>query len=266
MSQESEAAAPPVGGAYKYPIESVESALKLLVMLAEQGQVRVTDVAAQLGVSRSTGYRFLATLQHHGFVRQEVASKAYVPGPALVELALEVLGRIDIRAEARPFIERLSAKAGETVHLAVLLDRRPAILLVDCVESTRTIRAADRTGTELPAHHTAAGKALLAALPLATVRQLYPEDDLPAATQSSITSFQALERELEAVRRRGYATNFSESEPDLHAVAVAILDRGKRPRGAITISAPASRLPRERVPDLASAAAEHAAQIGVRLD
>ncbi len=244
----------------KYPIESVDNALTLLLMLRDRDSIGVTEVSERLGVARSTAHRLLAMLQHHGFVQQDPVRKKYVAGPALLEVGLAALRDLDIRAHARPSLERLVAEIGETAHLVVL--QETSVLFLDCVEGQMALRAGSRTGKTLPAHCTAAGKALLAELSEERVRELYPKERLSTLTPRSIATRTALVKELEAVRKRGYATNDSESEENLQAVAVAIRDAGGRARAAITVAAPDYRMSSEQVRTVADAIVRAAARIG----
>jgi DNA-binding IclR family transcriptional regulator len=243
-----------------YPIESVDNALKLLHMLRKRSHLRVSEASGSIGVARSTAHRLLAMLQHHGFARQDPFSRAYVAGPALLEFGLASLRDRDIRTQARPFLETLSRETGETVHLVALQGRE--VLFLDCVESARTVRVGDRTGLLLPAHCTSAGKALLAALPPDRFRTLYPEERLGGLTRRSIRTRARLERELSLIRRRGYATNFGETEEDIGSVGVVIQDRRRLPRAALSVAAPTSRLTDKAISTMAKAALRAAAAIG----
>ena len=243
-----------------YPIESVDNALKLLRMLRERREVRVSEASRSIGVARSTAHRLLAMLRHHGFVEQDPASRAYVAGPALVDFGAAMLRGRDIRAHARPVLEALSRETGETVHLIALQGRD--VLFLDCVESSRTVRVGNRTGLVLPAHCTSAGKVLLAALPPDRLRDLYPDRHLPGLTRRSIRTRARLARELRGVRRRGYATNFGETEDEVGSIGVLVRDRQRSPRAALSVAAPIARLADGAVAASARAALRAAAAIG----
>ena len=246
-----------------YPIESVDNALKLLHLLRKQSHLRVSEAGASIGVARSTAHRLLAMLQHHGFARQDPVSRAYVAGPALLDAGLAALRDRDIRTPARPFLETLSRETGETVHLIALQGRE--VLFLDCVESARTVRVGNRTGLLLPAHCTSAGKALLAALPPDRFRSLYPGERLEGLTRRSIRTRARLEREVRLIRRRGYATNFGETEEDIGSVGVLIQDRQRLPRAALSVAAPTSRLTGKTIAAMVRAALRAAAAIGEAL-
>jgi DNA-binding IclR family transcriptional regulator len=236
----------------EYPIASVDNALKLVAILAERQRLRVSDAAAALGTARSTAHRLLAMLEYHRFARQDAATRAYLPGPALVEAGLAALASLDVRVLARPVLERLADETGETVHLVVL--EGTAAVFLDSVESSKALRIGSRIGWHMPAHCTASGKALLAQLTPTELRRLYPDDRLERMTPASPSTFQELEAQLDAVREHGYATNLGESEAEVAAVAVA-LPPGRTDRPAsLTISAPLVRLEQSRIPGIAAAA------------
>lgn len=243
------------GGAPRYPIDSVDNALRLVALVAERESVSVADAAAELGVARSTAHRLLAMLQHHGFAEQDAVGRAYVPGPALTRLGLAALRDLDVRAAGRRVLEAVVEEVGETAHL--VMRRGASAVFVDCVESRRSVRAGSRTGDALPAHCTAGGKALLAELDPGTLGRLYPAEELPGLTAASIGTRAALWAELAGVRERGYATNRLESEEDLHAVARALRDPLGRVVGSITVAAPRLRLPPDRFPAVAAAIERH---------
>jgi DNA-binding IclR family transcriptional regulator len=235
----------------RYPIESVDNALKLLLMLRDRASISVSEVSEDLAVAPSTAHRLLAMLVHHGFVRQDPATKAYAAGPVLAEIGFAALRDSDIRPAARPFIEELVREAGETVHLVTLSGRR--VLFTDCVEGNRALRAGSRVGTRLPAHCTAGGKALLAELPDDQIRELYRDGEVERLTARSAGTVAGILARIDETRRHGYGLNDGESEEELRAVAMVIRDRVGRVRAAITLSAPQYRLPPDQVPAVVAA-------------
>lgn len=233
------------GAGPAYPISSVNNALLLLLLFREQPRVRLTDACKYLGVAHSTAHRLLAMLAHHGFVQQEPSTRAYVAGPALVEVGLAVVGSLDVRAQARPVMEELAAELNETVHLGVL--EGTAVRYVEAVEPRRMLRVAARTGTLVPAHCTSLGKALLAQLPDDRIEALYPTEAEPfeARTNRSITTQGALLAEIGRTRKRGYAINTEETEEEVGSVAVSFRDTVGR-SAALAVAAPTSRLTKAR--------------------
>ncbi len=223
-----------------YPIGSVHNALRLLLMFRTQPLIRVTDAGDALGVGRSTAHRLLTTLQHHGFVEQDTDTRAYRAGPALAEIGLAIVREDGLRQHMRPFMERLRDEVTETIQLVVLQGAQ--CLFIETVESHRPLRTASRVGITVPAHCLSGGKAMLAELPLERLRELYPDPEVPTATAFSITTREALEADLELVRRRGYATNFGESEAEIGSIGVTVHDAEGRARAGIAVSGPLSRV------------------------
>lgn len=222
-----------------YPIESVDNALKLLLLFAEKPRIRLTEASSYLGVASSTAHRLLAMLQYRGFVRQDEASRAYEPGGALATIASAVLRQVDVRARARPILERLNVEFDETVHLGQLEGQQ--VRFLDSIESSRAVRVASRAGRSLPAHCTSTGKAMLSALTRDELHRRYPDEELAAITDKTITSRTVLERELATSRRRGFAASMQESEEGVASVAVPM----RSPGGdlyAVNISMPATRM------------------------
>lgn len=230
---------PEFGAVPQYPIESVDNALRVLLLLGEQPKLRLTDVSQYLGVASSTAHRLLAMLQYRGFVRQDAASRSYVPGPTLDGLAFGVLRRLDVRTRARPVLERLNAALQETIHLGRL--EGSDVHFIDSIESDRALRVGGRLGRSMPAHCTSTGKALLAQLPEEELRQLYPEEHLVQLTPRSIGTRAELLVALADVRARGHAESAGESEEGVSSLAVALRST-RSPRLAVNVSVPASRM------------------------
>lgn len=232
--------APPTYGATpQYPIESVDNALCVLLLLAEHPSLRMTDVGKYLGVASSTAHRLLAMLQYRGFVRQDGATRSYVPGPTLDNLAFGVLRRLDVRARARPVLERLNSDLGETIHLGRLEDSD--VHFIDSLESRRALRIGSRVGWSMPAHCTSTGKALLAELTDDELMRLYPEEKLVRLTRHSIGTRTALVKALAQVKARGYARSREESEDGVSSLAIA-LHSTRSPRLAVNVALPVSRM------------------------
>jgi IclR family transcriptional regulator, acetate operon repressor len=247
----------------QYPIESVDNALRLLLMFRDLGEIRLSEAREALGVAQSTAHRLMAMLAYHDFVRQDPASRAYRAGPALIDVGLSVVRAMDIRSIARPYLEALMRQVGETVHLATLEGANARFL--DAVESEHALRVASRTGRVLPAHATSVGKAMLAMLPATEFDRIYTSEDLPAQTDRTITTRTALRKELERTRKVGYASNAGESEQGVSSIGVAILNGSGRPVAAISVAAPVSRMSQAMARPVAVPLAETARRIAAEL-
>lgn len=246
-----------------YLVASVDHALTLLSALRDHPSLAVRESAELLGVAPSTAHRLLTTMQASGFVVQDPATRRYSAGPALVAVALASLQRIDVGRVARPHLAALAAETSETVSLAVA--EGATIRYIDSVEGTEVVRVSARTGVAVPAHSAAAGKVILAGLGRDELLRLYPATRLLRRTHRTIGSRTQLLKELDEVRRLGYATSFEESEPGLASVAVGIDDVRGRVIAALSVSVPAERLDARRTERIVLAARRRAARVEAEL-
>lgn len=243
---------------------SVENALRTFQLLRDRRSIRVAELAAELGVARSTAHRLLAQLSAYGAVEQEPGSPTYRPGPLLGQLGLSTLRQRDLVRLIHPYLERLSDEVDETVHFMVLHGRESVFL--DSVECRRqTLRVTARIGVSYPAHATSGGKALLARMSDDAVRSLFADRDLEGLTSRTISTVDGLIRELEEVRINGYATNWGESEIGVAAVAIVQPTSGGDVAGALAISAPEQRLPPSRLSFLVRTLRAVSGEVGVLL-
>ncbi|MEZ0353737.1 IclR family transcriptional regulator [Mycobacterium sp. pR1184] len=247
----------------QYPVESVDKALKLILLLAERPEVRLSEATRYLDVASSTAHRLLAMLQYRGFVRQDPATKAYHAGPAITSVAFAVLGRIDLQGTATPIMRRLSERLRESVHMGLL--EGSSVRFVAAVEGPTAVRVASRIGLIMPAHCTSTGKAMLAQLSDAEIERLYPDNELERITGKSIGTRIELLKELNRIRRRGYAVNREESEEGVASVAVPIRTRAPGLRLALNAAAPESRLKASQYSMVAAGLVEAAKLIGDHL-
>ncbi len=247
----------------QYPIESVDNALKLLLLLGEQPQIRLSEATRYLGVASSTAHRLLAMLTYRGFVRQDPVSKAYLPGPSLTGVAFAIFSRIDIQGSATPVMRSLSDQLRETIHVGMLDGAN--VRFVAAIEGPAAVRVASRLGRTMPAHCTSTGKVMLAQLPQPELRLLLPDEQLERITAASIGSRAELEAELSVIRERGYAINTEESEEGVASVAVPIPTRAPGLRLALNAAAPQHRLDDAQHASVAAALIKAAKKIGDRL-
>jgi len=247
----------------QYPITSVDNALRLLMMFRSQPVIRVSHAAVALEVANSTAHRLLAMLLHHGFVQQDAVTKGYRAGPALYDIGLAVVRRMDVRDLIRPFLAEVVEQTGETTHCAVLEGAN--VRFIDAVESPKAVRVAPRTGVVMPAHCTSVGKVLLAALSDDEINAIYPDETLVRTTDRSIGTRQELAAALAGVRKAGHAVNVEESEEGVSSVAVVVLDPFQWPVAAISCAAPVFRMNRRRAADVAKVVHDVADRLAVEL-
>ena len=173
-------------------VQSLDRAFDLLEALAGGQELGVTELAHRTELVPSTVHRLLATLAKRGYVAQSADSGRYRLGYKVAEIAggLEQ-GLAQLRAVARPHLERISEQTGETVNLVVLDGDR--VVYVDQVEGTRRVRMFTAVGTAALAHTTGSGKAIMAFGPPEAPAALYGDRELERLTNRTLTTLAALE-------------------------------------------------------------------------
>ncbi len=219
---------------------SLERGLIVLELIAARGDVRMAEVAEELGISRATVFRILAALQNHGYVEHVRADRSYRLGPALGALAArsDSSSVIDLAVLA---MAHLRVMTPETLNLALL--RRGRLVYVSIVDGVHLLRMSATVGDEIALHATSLGKAVLASMPPAQQEPVLSAEPYPAFTPRTITRRRDLERDLALTRERGFAMEEEEQEVGAACVAAAIPGRRGSPIGAISISGLATRLP-----------------------
>lgn len=214
--------------------------LRLLESLANSEQPRgITDLANELGLTKSNVHRLLQTLQANGFVRQIPLNSAYELTPKIWELGNRVMHRIDLNKVARPAMTRLAEETGETVHLSILVDTD--VIYIDKIESSHHIRAYTHVGSRAPAFAMATGKAMLAQMPDSYLERFAPL--FSTYTEYTRVTVADLKTDIDAIRQQGFAlVPHGEWRDGIAACACAILDRYGEVAGAIGISGPDTRL------------------------
>jgi DNA-binding IclR family transcriptional regulator len=224
-----------------YPIGSVDSAIRLLMMIGERDRVRIAEAAKELGVARSTAHWLMQMLVYRGLVRQDPESKAYTAGSRLTGLGLQLVRKLDVRRIAHPYMEALADEVGETINLFALQAER-SVLCLTSVETKRVLRVGSRTGVVLTAAASASGRAVLSTLPEADLLDMYPSPRLPKHEYSTVTLRSQLLDRLADARRLGYAVQREESEPGVSAIAAPIRIGDQVASFALSAAMPTSRL------------------------
>ena len=229
-------------------IQSVDRAIDLLKAVSATRTPRtVGELADTCGLNRSTAWRLLMTLEHHGLIDRDAATQRYVIGYEVLRLAASASAHELIASRARPIMDRLAQDSEETVSLVVLTPR--GVVAID-QSDTRNIATVSVIGVHLPLHATASGKLRLAYASEAEREELLilPLELLTDQTQ---TDAAALAQELEQVSRHGYAFESEEFEPGVASVAAPIFDSRGHVAASISISGLAARLPKSRLRELA---------------
>ncbi|WP_109471150.1 IclR family transcriptional regulator [Ornithinimicrobium cavernae] len=213
-------------------------ALAVLRLLSRHaGPLPAASIARSLGLPRSTTYRLLGVLVEHGFVVHLPEERRYGLGVGAFELGSAYSRQEPMQRLARPLLSRLADRTGHNAHLVVLHGRDVLYVIEERVVGRPSL--VTDVGVRLPASLTASGLAVLAALPSAQVRALYPSPDaFVQRNGQGPTSLSGLRRVLTTVRADGFASESHSVTPGLASVASAVLDHNGHPVAGIAVTYP----------------------------
>jgi len=223
-------------------VESVDNALRLLLLLRSSGPMRLVDIADELGLARSTIHRLLSTLSTRGFVIQ-LENRCYAVGSTFVGEVDDSADVATLRRCAGPVLAALSARTEESVSVQVL--DGAFVTFVASVESTKILRVGVHTGRRLPAHRASGGKAILGCRPWPQLPTLLEPWHLDSDQLAD------LRRELRGIRLRGFAVNNQGTEPGVVGIGCPVIRPSGPPVAAVCVAAPTTRAGRARVRALA---------------
>lgn len=225
----------------RYTIRVLAKALDLLHVLAQsETDLPLAELSRELGLPKSSVFRYLATLEERGYVQRSSTTDGYRLGLKLFELGSRVAAQFNVREEALPQMRYLLETFRETVNLGILHDGE--VIYLEILESTRAIRMAAQPGQRDLTHCTALGKAMLAYLPAPEVEAILARHGMPALTAQTVTTVDALTAELDRVRRVGYAEDVGENESGVRCVGAPVFNHQGAVVAALSVSGPASRL------------------------
>jgi IclR family pca regulon transcriptional regulator len=183
-------------------------------------ELGITQISKLLGINKSTVHRYVNTLKELGYLEQDAKTSRYRLGIKVLDLGLAVLGSMEIRTIALPFLEELATTYGHTVNISVLDGNE--VVFIERVRTRRLIDLDLHVGSRLPAYCTDMGKVLLAHLPAEQLNRTLDRTELKPMGPNTITDRGLLIAELCRVKEQGFALNNEELAYGLRGVAVAI--------------------------------------------
>lgn len=226
--------------------QSLERGLAILSLFTpDRPALGISELAGTLGLTRSTTHRYVATLARLGYLDQDAATRKYRLGSRVLDLGFSMLGSMELREIAGPYLRRLTDATGYTSNLAIRDDTD--VILIDRVRGRpgryHHLEFTLHVGSRLPAYCSATGKALLAFLPRPDLEHLLDRVDLIQRGPNTLAGTGALLAELDQVRRTGIAVNDEELERALRSVAAPVRSRSGEVVAAVNVSIPWSPAP-----------------------
>ncbi len=221
------------------PVKSAERTLQIFEAFAEAGEpLALSELARRIAIPVSACHGLVRTLASRGYLHERGPRGGYYPTLRLLEKARAIAAGDPLARRIGPRLEELAAQTGETVVLGTRMGEQVLYLMVH--ESANSIRYSAQVGVLKPFHSSSAGKALLGAMDAPEREALVATLKLPKVTPRTITRHEALLRDIEQGRSRGWYATSGENVPDVHAVAMPVHAGGQA--FAVVVAGPAHRM------------------------
>ena len=246
-----------------YTLSSVKNALRILQKFTmDQPELKITELARELDLGKSTVSRLMSTLASEGFVEKDPETQRYRLGLSILSLASVCTSTFEIHKEAMPVLHELVEKTGETSHLAILegLD----VIYLHKVESKHHVRAFTHIGKRNPAYATSSGKVLLAFNNEQSVEKTI-ENGLEPFTKHTITDQNTLMETLTYIHEQGYAVSTEEISEGVVSIAAPVKDYTGQVIAAVNIVGPIQRVNDQTIPAHIKRVVEAGKEISRRL-
>ena len=246
--------------------QSSEKLLTLLETMSEQDEpMRLQDISRMVGMNASTALRFIFTLQKKGYVTQDKDTGRYSLTYKICAIAGNVSSRRSMRDICTSYLRNISHIFGESANIAEEHDM--SVVYTEVVNGPRQmLMTTQRIGNIAPMHCTGVGKLLLLNYSIQQIDQLIATKGLPRFTEHTITTREGLLKELEQIRRQGYAFDNEECETGARCIAAPVRDYTGKVVSGISVSGPTIRMTDEaifaKLPFLLDAAAQISAHMG----
>lgn len=245
-------------------VQSVSRAAEILRCFTYNfAELGISQIAEMVQLNKSTVYGLVNTLVSEGMLEQSEGSKKYRLGIKLFELGCIVQKRMDLSAEARPFLEKLSDKYHKTVHLAIPSEGQ--VVYVEKISYIGSMVDYSGIGKRGPMYCTGVGKAVMAYMPVTELERHVFSHPLEAKTPHTITDREKLLEELSHIRKVGYACDNEEIELGLHCIAAPIFGFEGKPLGAISLSYPNGSISSETISNVIRDVRNSAREISSRM-
>ncbi|GMG96337.1 IclR family transcriptional regulator [Tepidimicrobium xylanilyticum] len=224
----------------KKTIASVIKAIEVIEFIAgSENEVGVTEISNGLNYGVSATYHLLNTLKECNIVIQNEITKKYSLSLKLWQIGMLAYGQNHISVVLKPYLEKLKALTGETANLTVMDNKQ--IVYIAQAESNRLVKMFTTIGATAPLHCTAGGKVLLAFKPKDIRNSILDEIELIKYTENTIVNKEEFLKELEEVRKQGFAFDNQEREIGVSCIGAPIFDLNDHAIACITISGPTAR-------------------------
>lgn len=231
-------------------VQSVDRTLDILEMVASFPQgISLSELAHATALHVSTAHRLVSVLVERGYIIKDTSTGKYRLTLRTFEIGSQASSIWSQMPSIRPILDGLASVSKEAVHL-VERDDYKVTYLYKAEPFQQMIYMSSHVGLRNPMYCTGVGKSIMALLSREQVREIWDREDIRAFTDTTITTFADMEKELSVIRSRGFAIDNEEHEPGVRCIAAAVRNWCGKPIGAVSISAPISRMEEKDVDQL----------------
>jgi IclR family transcriptional regulator, KDG regulon repressor len=227
-------------------VQAVDRALLLLKLVAQSDHpISIGELADMSNINRTTAWRLIGTLEHHGFVERDLHSKAYQLGYEANQLASKVPQYNSLVRRSRRSMEKLREEIQETVLLSV--PKHNGTLTIEQIDPEKSVRlVVNYVNAFLPLHSTSNGKLLLSLLPPKEL-DIFLERPLEQVTPNTITDPEQLRKEIMTTSERGFGTSIGELDENENGISASIFDKSHNLIGFMSVCGPSFRFTKEKM-------------------
>lgn len=220
-------------------VKSVMKAFLIMEELDKAGELSIGDLSERLLMDKATIHRLINTIKDAGYVNQNLDNKKYSNSLKLLAMGNRVMEKTGVKHIARPFVEELAEKTGETINLGVRVGNK--IIYIDKLESSSTIKVGLGIGTSVPSYCSGLGKAILSFTSNDELEDILDSISFEKFTERSIAEKDLLLEEFQRIRERGCSVDDEEYVIGLICIAAPIFDYHGNPVAAVSVSSPKYR-------------------------
>ena len=242
-----------------YGVQSIERALDIIeAVAANKNSSVLTEIAEKTGLHKSTAYRIISTLMHRSYLKKN-ADGTYKIGLKLIEAVSYYIDSLELQTEVRPYIAQITAKFGLTSHLGILEGDK--VVYIEKMDIFSNIKLYSQIGLRMHAYCSSLGKCLLANFSNTQLRSIMGRTEFTRFTPNTITTIEALQKEIDSVRQRGWASDNEEFEIGHRCIGAPVYDYRGDIIAAISASGSTTILTDERIPEIVEYLKQTAAEI-----
>lgn len=247
-----------------FKVPNLERGLEILEHLVEQEQeVSQKELADKLGFPANSTMRIMNALEHHGYVIRNSSNKKYCLSGKMAIMHSRCVLQKNLMQHALGEMEKLRDMLKETVVISIISNGEGVIL--EQVQGLHPFRFVCDPGIRQPLHATSSCKVIMAYMNSKDLDPLLKKIDFKRHTPKTIRSITAMRKELEVIRKMGYALDRAELADGIHCASSPIIDRSGTPVASITVTGPSFRMPLKDLPGIGAAVREHCVRISESL-